>query len=112
MTGVVRLPPGAPPPAGAATLRVRLLDVSFQDAEAEVVAEQVIRGAALAGLADGIRFELHAGAIDPAATYAVEAHVETREDGLIHPGDYLTDQSYPVLTHGAPGEVDVEVRPV
>lgn len=81
------------------------------DAEADVVAEQVIPGAALGGAA-GVPFELRAGAVDPSRDYAVQAHLETGSGEAVCPGDYLSVQSYPVLTHGAPARVTVEVLPV
>jgi hypothetical protein len=81
------------------------------DAEASVVAEQVIPGAALDAAA-GVPFDLRAGAVDPSRDYAVQAHLETGRGETVSPGDYLSMQSYPVLTHGAPARVTVEVLPV
>lgn len=107
----MRLGPGVPPPARPAPLRVRLLDVTHVDAAADVVAEQVVPGAVLDGAA-GVAFELRAGAVDPSRDYIVEAHLETGGGGKVHPGDYLSMESYPVLTHGAPDRVTVEVLPV
>jgi hypothetical protein len=85
--------------------------VTHADAEADVVAEQVIPAAAL-DRAAGIPFDLRAGAMDPSRDYAVQAHLETGSDHAVCPGDYLSVQSYPVLTHGAPARVTVEVLPV
>jgi uncharacterized lipoprotein YbaY len=87
------------------------MDVSLQDMEARIVAEQVIHDAR-PDRSQGVPFMLDATSIDPAATYAVQAHVETRGNAQVRPGDWVSMQSYPVLTHGAPDHVVVQVERV
>ena len=91
------------------TVRVRLEDVSRADAPARVVAEAVVREARLAA---PVPFALRAPAVDERARYVVRAHVDVDGDGAVGLGDYVSTQSTPVLTHGAPRRVEVIARRV
>lgn len=66
---------------------------------------------------DGLDFEIHPNAnspdINPRSNYVVTAHFSTHPDDDsdgIRQGDYLTMQSYPVLTHGNPSAATVELK--
>jgi putative lipoprotein len=109
--GEIVLPPGAPPEA--ARVVVQLEDVSRADAPSVVVGEQRSEQVRLQGR-DRLEFaiEVPADAIDPRAMYSVRAHVDTSGSGTVERGDFVSTQSYPVLTGGAPDEVKIAVRPV
>jgi hypothetical protein len=49
---------------------------------------------------------------DMRARYQVRVHVDVDKDGKVSRGDYITTESYPVLTFGHPSRVRVRVRPV
>lgn len=104
--GRVVLPPDSP--AGTATLHVLVEDVSRSDAAALVVGRIDMPGVALAAGAS-IDFTVSVPAFQPTGHYSVRAHVDRSGSGLIEPGDQVSTQSYPVLSHGHGAEVDVRV---
>jgi type III secretion system (T3SS) chaperone YscW len=104
--GSLSLPSGAPDTA--ATVRIRVENVTRADAAAQVVGEQVLHDVSLRGL----RFEVPVAKVDRAARYTVRVHVDLAGTGVLSTGDLLTTQSVPVLTHGAPDEVIVPVTPL
>jgi putative lipoprotein len=89
-----------------AVIRVQLADVSRADAPAVVLGEQVIE-------ADGkqvpFAFEIRydPAKIDPRMNYAVQARIEDGGQLL-----FINDQSYPVITRGAPARVDLLLKAV
>lgn len=100
-----------PLPEGAHLLRVVVEDVSRADA-ASVPAGRVVlpvSGPLPAGTM--LPFEIPVGVTDPAARYSVRAHLDLSGNGRIEPGDLVSTQSYPVLTHGAPEGVEVRLLP-
>ncbi len=104
VTGQVVISAGTPAFSGA-TVHVRLEDVSYADAAAEVVAEAIIPGVGHApGGTTTVPFALHAapGAtpIDPRNDYAVRVWLDRDGDGRAGAGDLHSDQSYRVLTGG------------
>ena len=92
--------------APTAVIRVQLLDVSRADAAATVLGEQVIEAA---GRQVPFTFEIHYDAtqIDERMSYAVQARIE--DGGRLL---FITDQRYPVITRGAPAEVNLLLRSV
>ena len=99
-------------PLGA-TAYVRLLDTSLADAPSSIVAEQVLTGiAADANAGRPLLFALYGTPPNARASYTVSIWVDVDSDGRISSGDYLTMQSYPVLTYGYPNQVTVQVRRV
>jgi len=110
--GELVFPPGTPHLVGV-IVHILLEDVSYSDAPANVLAEQEIPTLThRPGTDPPVRFHLTVPAPDPRASYAVRAHVDVDGDGRVSRGDYLSMQSYPVLTQGHPSSVSVEVRPV
>jgi uncharacterized lipoprotein YbaY len=109
--GTVRFFEAVDVPSGA-TLYVRLLDVTFTDAPSRTVAEQVL--ALPRGRADErpLAFSLRLETIDPHRTYIVSAHADLDGDGSISRGDWMTMESYPVLTFGHADRVDVVVKKI
>lgn len=98
-------------------LTVRLEDVSLAGMKSELVgtyqctvSENDIKG---------LDFEIHPEAdspvINPHANYVVSAHFSQHPQDNpeeIRQGDYITMQSYPVLTHGNPSTAIVELKPI
>lgn len=96
-----------------ATAYVRLEEVSRADAPSHIVAEQVIRPVSYqAGLAGRLTFELRVKNLDERARYIVSVHLDVDGDGQVSRGDYITMESYPVLTQGYPHLVSVRLRKI
>ena len=93
--GDVDLPNGA-------VLRVALSDVSFADAAAIVVAEQLIED--VDSLPQRFSFSFDSGQIEQRNEYSLSARVEL--DGQLL---YINDTVHSVLTGGGPGRSDVAV---
>lgn len=104
---------GKPELRTSAKTYVRLLDTSLADGPAKVVAEQVIEHiAGSLGKGEKVAFVLEPNSIDERSTYTVSVLVDLDGDGKISKGDYISMQSYPVLTHGYPNQVTIEVKRV
>jgi uncharacterized lipoprotein YbaY len=96
-----------------ATVVVRLVDTTYADAPAEVVAEYVRRDVDFDPRNEtGLPFELDGPEPNPRAHYTVEAHIDLDGDGTVSRGDLLTMQSYPVLTFGCARDVNILVEQV
>jgi uncharacterized lipoprotein YbaY len=93
-----------------ATVYVRLEDISQADAASTVVAEQVLRDISDTDLP--LQFSLTGELFDEQANYIVTVHVDVDDNGALNTGDFITMESYPVLTHGAPKQISVQVRPI
>ena len=99
-------------PASAKTY-VRLLNTSLADAPSAIVAEQVIdHTARFVSKGEKVAFILEPNSIDERDTYVVSVLVDIDGDGKVSVGDYISMQSYPVLTYGSPSEVTIEVKRV
>ena len=110
--GKITFEEGAPPFTGA-TVYVRLEDITLADAASEVVAEYVERDVAFDPKTDrDLSFAIAGEAADSRASYAVRVHVDIDGDGEITEGDFISMQSYPVITFGRPTEISVLVRQV
>lgn len=104
---------GKPELPDSAKAYVRLLDTSLADAPSTVVAEQVIEHiASFRSKGEKVTFVLEPKSIDERDTYYVSVLVDIDGDGKISKGDYISMQSYPVLTFGSPSEVTIEVKKV
>lgn len=96
-----------------ATVNVYLEDVSFLDAPSKIVAKQVIPDIDHEmGTENRVKFALKGEITDIRASYSLRVHVSLHGDEQIHRGDYITMESYPVLTFGYPNQVSVRVREV
>lgn len=116
LDGVVLLSEELPTFAGA-SLNVRIEDVSEADAPAIVVAQQTVPSVShQQGACDAIRFALGPlASFDREAAYVIRAHVALAGGSEIRspqPGDFITMESYPVLTLGHPNWIAVRVREV
>jgi len=106
-----------PPQFSKAILTVKLADVSLADVSSQVIA--IHTQSVGADDINALAFELSPDAdnveINAKATYTVSAHLSLHPNDNpteIRQGDYLTTQSYPVLTQGNPTNLDVEVKPI
>ena len=84
-----------------ALLRLRVENVSAADKAAPVIAEKTVE---LAPGAD-ITIAVPAERIDAASSYSVFLHLDANRSGQIEPGDFISPALHPVLTHGAPDDV-------
>ena len=98
------------PDLNDATAYVWISDDSRAGAPARPVAEHKIQSLSK----EPISFKLAVPTpIDEKARYNVHVRVNTHGDrNDIQSGDYITMQTYPVLTHGFPNHVQVEVKQV
>jgi uncharacterized lipoprotein YbaY len=92
---------------------VRLLDVSMADAPSRLIAEQVLTDISQkANSGQSIPFVLYGTLPDERGSYTISVLVDLDGDGKISRGDFITMQSYPVLTFGYPSHVSVQVKKV
>ena len=104
---------GEPDLPASAKAYVRLSNTSLADAPSAVVAEQVIdHVASFLGKSEKLAFVLEPNSIDEHDTYTVNVLVDIDGDGKVSVGDYISMQSYPVLTFGYPNEITIEVKRV
>ena len=97
-------------PNQTADLIVQVEDVSRADAPSQVVGEQRVSGVAVrAGQVLPFEIEIP-GQVDPNRSYSVRAHVDMTGSGKVETGDFITVQSYPVLTQGYGNEANVTVK--
>ena len=106
--GTILLDEGSPSGEGA-TLHVILEEVSRADAPAREVGRVDLAGGSLSSRAP-LEFVLVAPTLDPKARYEVRAHLDRRGSSAFSPGDQITMESHPVLTHGFPSEVQLRLR--
>jgi uncharacterized lipoprotein YbaY len=89
-----------------AVVNVQLQDVSLQDAPAKIVAEVKIP---TAGKQVPIPFRLEYAAADINLTHRYAVRATITGDGEMK---FTSNTSYPVITRGAPAEVEILVQPV
>jgi uncharacterized lipoprotein YbaY len=96
-----------------AAIHIRLEDVTRADAAAVLVTEKVLQPVSHpAGMTDGPEFEMPVHLPDRSALYSVRVHVDVHRNGQITRGDFISTQSYPVLTRGHLDSVEIKVREV
>jgi uncharacterized lipoprotein YbaY len=102
-----------PPSFAGATIHVRLEDITDVDVAAKTVAEYVQRDVAFdPESGDDLLFAINGDPPDPRASYSVRVHIDLDGDGEVSSGDFISMQSYPVITFGHPRELSIIVRPV
>jgi len=100
-------------PFTGATVTVSLEDVNLADAASKTVAKVVFRDVAYSPESSSpLQFSLEGLNPDEKTSYNIRVHADLDNDGQVSRGDYLTMQSYPVLTYGNPTEVSVRVQQV
>jgi len=97
----------------AGTLYGYVEDVSRADAAAESLGSYVQQDVShAAGDISGPEFTLLAKVPDPNAQLAVRVHIDLSGNGRYSRGDFITMESYPVLTRGHPSLVTVRLRQI
>ena len=110
--GKITFEEAASPFAGA-TMYVRLERITAADIASETVADYVERDVAFdPKTSSGLSFAIAGDPPDPRGSYAVRAHIDIDGDGEVGQGDFVSMQSYPVITFGHPREVSILVRQV
>lgn len=112
VSGEITFDPEVLLPSGAEA-HVTLLETSRADGPAQLITEKVIPGIAeLVNQGKPVPFVLPGVVTDQRGSYTVSVHVDLDGDGQVGEGDFITMQSYPVLTYGNPSRVSVRVREV
>src|SRR6185503_18066914 len=102
VTGEVIVEKNAGPFSGA-TVYIYLENTSRADAASRIIASQVLLNFShQPGHEDRIKFKLFGAMTDPQASCSIRVHIDVDGDGQVSDGDYITMQSYPVLTYGYP----------
>ena len=97
----------------AGTLYGYVEDVSRADAAAKSLGSFVLPDVShAAGESAGPEFTLEVGVPDPNAQLAVRVHIDLTGNGRYSRGDFITMESYPVLTRGHPSLVTVRLRQI
>ena len=89
-----------------AVVKVQLADVSRADAPAIVLGDEIIRTEGRQ-VPFAFTIEYDPARIDPRFTYVIQARIEDGDKLL-----FISDRSYPVITRGAPTQVDLVLRSV
>ena|SRR5215216_3873429 len=96
-----------------AVVYVRLEDASRLDAPSKLVAQQVLeRVSYRPGCNTGLEFTIYGDPPEKRSGYIVRAHVDVDKDGEVSIGDYVTEETYPVLASSHPDYVTLNVRKV
>jgi uncharacterized lipoprotein YbaY len=110
VTGAVRfLEPFA---GGEAVVHVKVEDVSRADAAAAPIGESVFPLHQSLPAGGRVPFSVAVPDVVDTAHYVVRAHVDCTGSGEVTAGDRISTVAYPVLTHGNPDRVEVEVRKI
>jgi hypothetical protein len=103
----------AAPPFTGATMYVRLESITAADIGSEAVADYVERDVAFEPKTSSeLSFAIAGNPPEPRVSYAVRVHIDIDGDGQVSKGDFISMQSYPVITFGHPREVSILVRQV
>jgi uncharacterized lipoprotein YbaY len=100
------------PPFTDATMYVYLENITVADIAAEVVDDYVEQGVAYDPNTTTLSFAMAGKALDPRASYSVRVHIDIDGDGKVSQGDFISTQSYPVITFGHPRKVSILVRQI
>lgn len=91
---------------------MRVEETSRLDAPASRIAEVVLRGVSIFAGSPPLPFTVRDVVPVPSGRYVVRVHADVDGDGQVSRGDYVSKQSYPVLTSAEPDMVAVEAREV
>jgi hypothetical protein len=96
------------PPLDRAVIHVYLEDTTYADASAEKLLDLVVPPETQP---DGsIAFETPAVTVEDRLRCTVRVWVDVDGNGMVSKSDYVTMESYPVLTQGHPSALTVRVR--
>jgi len=105
--------PATEPGADKADVIVQVEDVSRADAPSIVISEYRKRHVRLTpGEVLPFKIKVPADRIEPNHSYSVRAHIDVSGSGEVEKGDFITTQSYPVLTRGYGNDVRLSVQRV
>ena len=100
-------------PFTAATVYVRLESITAADIASEAVADYVERDVVFdPKTSSDLLFAIAGNPPDPRASHTVRVHIDIDGDGEVSKGDFISMQSYPVITFGHPREISILVRQV
>jgi uncharacterized lipoprotein YbaY len=99
-------------PAQDVTVYVRVEEASRADAPASRIAEVVLRGVQVFPGLPPIPFTIPDVLSVPSGRYLVRVHADVDGDGRVTRGDYISVQSYPVLTSADSDNVAIVVHEV
>lgn len=96
-----------------ATMHVYLENVSVVDASSEIVGYYERKNVNFPNdKFKTLSFEITGRDLDERENYAIRAHIDIDRDGNVSKGDFITMQSYPVVTFGHPRQISILVRQV
>ncbi len=96
-----------------ATVYVYLEDVSRQDASAKILGKQVIANISHSqGSSSSLQFAVYGKLPEARAHYSVRVLVSRQGREEIQLGDFVTTQSYPVITFENPDFVSINVHEI
>ena len=105
--------PETPVPAGSADVAVYVEDISRADAPATVIGQQIQKGvAARPGARIPFTIEIPAKLIQDKSLYSIRAHIDVSGSGDVTVGDFVSTETYPVLSRGHGASATVKVRRV
>ena len=101
------------PPFTGATMSVSLESITAPVIASKAVADYVERDVAFnPKTSSDLLFAIAGNRPDPRASYAVRVHIDIDGDGKVSRGDFISMQSYPMITFGHPRELSLLVRQV
>lgn len=104
---------GEVPSFSGATMYVYLENITVADMVSEMVAKYVEQDVAFGPKAAKVlSFSIAGKDPDTRASYVVRVHIDIDGDGQVSQGDFISTQSYPVITFGHPQEVLILVREI
>ena len=96
-----------------AIVYVYLEDVSRQDASAKIAGKQIMSNISHSrGSSASLQFAIYGELPDARAHYSIRVHVSRQGREDIRLGDYVTTQSYPVITFENPDVVSINLHEV
>lgn len=112
VSGEIVLPTSGVSPVSALVI-VQVEDISRADRPSTVVGEQRQQGVRLrAGAVLPFSVDIATRLIDERHSYSVRVHVSMSASDRVEPGDFVSTQTYPVLTRGHGTVVRIVVRRV
>jgi uncharacterized lipoprotein YbaY len=105
------------PAFGGATAHIFLEDISYADADAEILSHTAVKGIHHPGARGGgetvVPFKLSAPgreAVNPRRDYSVRVWIDVDGDGQKGANDLYSDEVYPVLTRGFGSDVVIKLN--
>ena len=90
-----------------ATIYITIFDVTMADAPSKMILQRVIRNI---DYNSNLQFRIYGQIPNKKARYSVRVHVDVDGDGKVSTGDFISMESYPILTYDYPNYVSVKVK--